>query len=174
MAIVVEDGTGKADAESYVSVEDAEQYASLYGHEDFGAAAEADQEAALRRATRAIDALYGSRFPGARLNGRAQALQWPRSDAYDADGEEIASDEIPTEVVSATVEFAIRELTEAGSTMPDLERGGAIRSLKAGSVSIEYAGNATARTVYSIVDGILATLLTTRNLASFQAEASRG
>lgn len=174
MALEVEDGTGKADAESYVSVTEAEQYASLYGHADFGAAVEADQEAALRRATRALDALYGSRFPGAKLNGRAQALQWPRSDAYDADDEKIASDEIPTEVVSATVEFAVRELAEPGATMPDLERGGAIRSLKAGSVSIEYAGNATARTVYSIVDGILGTLLTARNMAAFQAEASRG
>ncbi|HWV44124.1 DnaT-like ssDNA-binding protein [Pseudorhodoplanes sp.] len=173
MALEVEDGTGKSGAESYVSVADAASYCDARGLM-FSTGETVAKEAALRRATTAIDALYGSRFPGARLNGRAQALQWPRTDAYDADGEEIASSEIPDEVIKATCEFAVRELAEPGSTMPDLERGGAIRALRAGSVSIEYAGNATARTVYSIVDGILATLLKARDMASFQAEASRG
>lgn len=173
MALEVEDGTGKANAESYISVADCVTYCDARGL-TFSSGATADQEAALRRATAAIDALYGSRFPGVRLNGRSQALQWPRSDAYDVDSEQIASDEIPMEVTRATCEFAVRELAEPGSTQPDLERGGAIRALKAGSVSIEYAGNATARTVYSIVDGILSTLLAARAMASFQAEASRG
>lgn len=173
MALTVEDGTGKADAESYVSVSDAASYCDARGL-TFSSGSDPDKEAALRRATSALDALYGSRFPGARKNGRSQALQWPRTDAYDADGEEIASDEIPDEVIKATCEFAVRELAEPGSTMPDLERGGAIRALRAGSVSIEYAGSATARTVYSIVDGIIAPLLTARRMASFQAEASRG
>lgn len=172
MSLDVEDGTGKANAESYVNVADCEAYCAARGL-TFASGATADKESALRRATTAIDALYGNRFAGARLNGRAQSLSWPRSGAYDANGEEIASDEIPVEVIRATCEFAVRELAEPGATMPDLERGGAVRSLKAGSVSIEYAGNATARTVYSVVDGILATLLVARQLAAFQADVSR-
>lgn len=171
MALEVETGAGSGDSNAYVSRADWIAYCAARG------LASADTEAgdqAIIRATTAIDALYGSRFPGARKNGRGQALQWPRTEAYDADGEEIASDEIPDEVIKATCEFAVRELAEPGSTMPDLERGGAIRALRAGSVSIEYAGNATARTVYSIVDGILATLLKARDMATFQAEASRG
>lgn len=171
MALEVETGAGGGDSNAYMSRAAWIEYCDARG------LTSADTEAgdqAIIRATAAIDALYGSRFPGAKLNGRAQALAWPRIDAYDADGEEIASDEIPVEVVRATCEFAVRELAEPGSTHPDLERGGAIRSLKAGSVSIEYAGNATARTAYTIVDGILATLLKASAMAAFQAEASRG
>lgn len=159
MALTVEDGTGLADAESYVSVADCEAYCTARGL-TFSTGATPDKEAALRRATSYIDGAYRARFIGWRTNGRAQALAWPRRDAFDvATGEYLVSDEIPPELVAATCEAAVRELAEPGALAPDLERGGAIRSLKAGSVGIEYAGNAPVATTFTAIENALAPLL---------------
>lgn len=157
MAFVVEDGSGVEDANSYLNADAFKAYADARGlvYEDDAAKI----EQALIRATSWLDSTYRSRWPGARLNGRAQDLAWPRSDATDADGEEITEDEIPQEVLDATAEAAFRELTEVGSLSPDLERGGAIKSLKAGSVAIEYASTAAATTTFSTIDGLLSGLL---------------
>lgn len=118
MSLIVEDGTGLPDADSYVSVEDAQSYADQRGL-SFDASPEDVLEAALRRATVWIDGNYRTRFSGARKNGRNQALQWPRIGATDAEGDDIASDEVPVEIVSATVEAAVRELAAPNSLSPD-------------------------------------------------------
>lgn len=172
MALVVEDGSGIPGANTYVSLNDAVAYASARGLM-FPASPAGPAEEALIRATAAIDATYRARFPGQRTNGRAQSLEWPRKYAGDAAGEPIADDEIPLEVINATIEAAIRELASPNSMLPDLERGGQIKSLKAGSVAIEYGGNATARTSFTLIDGILAGLLGAPS-PSFIATAVRG
>lgn len=172
MALVVEDGTGKTDADSYCSLSDAVAYAAARGL-TFPASPAGPAEAALIRATAAIDATYRARFPGQRTSGRAQSLEWPRKYAGDAAGEPIADDEIPQEIMNAVCEAAIRELAAPNSMMPDLERGGQIKSIQAGSVAIEYGGNATARTAFTLIDGILAGLLGVAQ-PSFVATAVRG
>lgn len=156
--LVVEDGSGVAGANGYCDIDVVATYADSHGL-TFGGSPSQLGEQAIVRATASIDAIYGTRFTGWRTNGRDQNLAWPRSDAFDAEGISIDSDEIPQEVINATCEFAVRELAEAGSTNPDLARGGAIKRLKAGSVEIEYGGNAIAATVFNVVDGILAPLL---------------
>lgn len=170
MALTVEDGTVVTGAESYVSVADAAAYASARGLTFTSSPAE-DAEEALRRATQWIDAAYGSRFTGTRTSGRSQPLQWPRSDATDAEGEEIASDEIPVEIINATIEAAIREQASPGILTPDMERSGAIKSVKAGSVAIEYGAGATAATLFTKIDVVLAGLL--RSSSPFVAQAVR-
>lgn len=162
---------GAPDADSYVSTADAFAYAVARGLA-FPTSPSAPAEAALRTATAWIDAKYRSRFPGSRLNGRAQALEWPRANATDVSGEVIASDEIPVEILNATIEAAIRELAEPGTLSPDLERGGAIKRVKAGSVEVEYGGNATAATVFSAIDAALSGLLKAASL--YTARAARG
>ncbi|MCC0013674.1 MAG: hypothetical protein H6877_10190 [Rhodobiaceae bacterium] len=160
--LVVETGTGASDSESYVSVSDAASYAAARGL-TFPVSPEAPAEQALRRATTFIDATYRASFPGARANGRNQALQWPRVDAYDREGEEIASDEIPAEIVSATIEAAVRELASPGSLSPDIVPGQIEKRIKVDTIEFEYAvGAGTAqeqRPVVSIVDDILSGLL---------------
>jgi len=170
MTITVEDGTGLADANSYVSEDEADTYA-----EDRGITAwtdsQDDKEAALVRATTTLDAMYRTRFSGSKLNGRAQALEWPRINSFDYLGNLLDDDEVPIEVRDATIELAIRELADPGSTMPDLDR--AVRSLRAGSVSIEYASNAAAKTSFSIVNAIMSSLVGT-GATSLVGEAVRG
>lgn len=171
MALTVEDGTGLVGADSYVSVADCETYCDARGL-TFSGAATADKEAALRRATASIDAMYRSRFPGQRRQYRNQALEWPRTGAVDANGIVVSYDSIPVEIEMATYEAAVRELAEAGSMLPDLERGGAIKSISAGSVSIEYGASAKPGTAMQIIDGILAGLI--GSAARYYGEAKRG
>lgn len=171
MTLIVEDGSGLADANAYVSMDDCAEYCAARGL-TFPSSPSAPGEQAIIRATAAIDARYRTRFPGTKVNGRAQPLQWPRTGAYDSDGEEIASDEIPQEIVHATCEAAVREMAEPGALMPDLERGGQISAMTAGSVSLKYSGSAPATTTFSIIDGILSGLLGSPS-ASFIATSVR-
>lgn len=164
MALVVETGTGAADAESYGSVADCAAYAAARGL-TFAAIPAPDAEAALRRATAFIDGKRG-RFPGYRLNGRDQALEWPRTGASDAAGNAIASNSIPVEIVRATFEAAVRELAKPGSLSPDLTPAIRMKRVKAGPVETEteYAGGGfNAATSFSTIESILAGLLGARS-----------
>lgn len=169
MAIVVEDGTGLSAANSYLSETDL----GTYTDDRAVTLASGDAEAALIRATAALDAIYRSRFPGYRTHGRSQGLEWPRTAAYDTDWYPIANNEIPVEIKNALCEMAVRELIEPGSMMPDLERGGQIQALQAGSVRIDYGASASAKTVFQLIDGIMANILGP-SPAPFGGYATRG
>lgn len=182
MALIVEDGTGLANADAYVSAANCQAYAVAHGYA-FPLTNAAAADAAIRRATQFIDS-YRFRFPGYRLKRRLQALEWPRVGAYTtlpSDGREypypssfgrrsddyqrtlgysyIASNEIPIEIINATSEAAYRELATPGTMAPDLERGGMVHRLQAGSVSIEYQPGANPQSTTQIIDGLLAGLL---------------
>lgn len=158
MTLVLEDGSNPDGANSYATETMADDYCEARGLTDWVNSTD-DKEAALIRATAAIDARYGASFPGDRANGRDQNLLWPRSSAYDVGGWLIPADEIPIEVINATIEAAVRELAVPGSMMPDLKRGGAIQSVTAGSVSVTYAANASPNTAFNLIDGIISGIL---------------
>jgi hypothetical protein len=158
MPFIVETGAGLTDSTSYVSEDDADSYFEDRATSAWTDSTE-DKEAALIRATQALDAIYRKRYPGTRTLGRAQALEWPRQDAVDAEGLEVGDDEIPIEIIEATCELAVRELVSPGSVLPDLERGGSIRRIQAGSVAIEYGDNAQTVTTLQLIDGILSPLI---------------
>lgn len=122
---------------------------------------------ALVRGSAALDVIYGSRFPGVRTDGRDQLLGWPRigsdgNEVQDIDGNDLPSDAVPVEIENAAYELGLRELAEPGSTTADLDRGGLVKRLKAGSAEIEYEAGATANIIFQIVDGILAPLIGAR------------
>jgi hypothetical protein len=183
MALIVEDGTGLANADAYVSAANCLAYSVANGSSfpPFVLTDPVAADAAIRRATTFIDS-YRARFPGFRLKRRLQALEWPRSGAFTylpstgreypyLDGRSdilrlsqlgysyIGSNEIPTEIVKATCEAAIRELATPLSMSPDLERGGYVKSLKAGSVEIVYQDGADPNSTTQLIDGILSGLL---------------
>lgn len=172
MTLIVEDGTAPTGADTYAALTTIADYAVARGL-TFPTSPAAPAEAAARISKQWLDGTFRSRFPGYRTNGRGQSCEWPRTDAYDVAGEAIGSDEIPQEIIDAQCEAAIRELATPGSMMPDLERGGGIRSLKAGSVAIEYSGNASALTTYTTINGILSGLLSAASM-SFIGVAVRG
>lgn len=156
MAIVVEDATGLPTANAYVSAAACLAYA-----QDRGLTFTNDSagEAAIIRASKAIDARYREGYGGVRLKYRLQGLGWPRAGAVDRDGYYIAITPLPVEIVAATCEAAVRELANPGSMQPDLERGGDIRSITAGSVGIVYGPGAVTGTTYDLIDGIMAPLI---------------
>lgn len=186
MALVVETGAGLANSNSYAT----ESTFDTYCDDRAITPTTGDAEAALIRASSWIDNTYRSRFTGYRKNRRLQALEWPRIGAYVSTGNNssawpgdeygyynpaydyIPSDSVPIEIVRATCEAAIRELAEPGSLNPDLERGGAVKRLKAGSVEIEYAGSASFTTTFQAIDGIIAGLLGPSS--AYTARAGRG
>lgn len=85
MALVVEDGTGLVNADSYVSIAAADAYHTSVGTTAWAAAADPAKEIALRKATQYVDAHYNFRGD---VYSATQALSWPRvgygsSDVYE-------------------------------------------------------------------------------------------
>lgn len=164
MALIVEDGSGLANAESYVSVAAAAAYAEARGL-TFPDSPDEPAEQALRRATTWLDGRYRGSFPGTRTNRREQALEWPRINAYDraCPPNYIDKNEIPVEIVNATIEAAIRELAEPGALSPDVVAGQIEKRIKVEGIEIEYAlgsgGVADQRPVSTVIDDILSSLL---------------
>lgn len=164
MAIVVEDGTARADAESYASVAEATAYATKLGNTAWGAAAtDALREAALRRATRYLDGRYHGRWPGYRRTS-AQRLDWPRTDAVDSSDWPIPSSgalAVPAALKDACCEAALLELASPGVLAPQAQGSVAAKTVQAGPVSTSttYAGSAPLRATVTALDDLLANIL---------------
>jgi hypothetical protein len=180
MALTVETGAGLADADSYVSLADASSIASSLGLTfPISGADEALAEQALRRATIWVDATYRPRFPGWRTNYRAQALEWPRQGAYDQNviPQYVPSDEVPIEIKRACVIAAVREKASSGSLSPDVTPGQIKKSVSVdGAVAVEYAigsGVADQRPVVTMIDDVLASLLSTGRGATLYGSVTR-
>lgn len=158
--LIIEDGTGLTDAQAYVSAADVALYAVARGKTFTD---DADGESAIVRATTWLDAAY--KWPGTRTHGRNQALQWPRTGAIDTDDYAIADDEIPSELIAASCEAAIREFLTPGFLTPDVVPGKVVQSARVdGAVSVTYAvrkGDDVSGQipVITAIDGILKTLV---------------
>ena len=102
MALIVEDGSGVAGANSYVSDSDYTAYAA---QRNLTVGADAtERESELIRAMDYIEKHRG-RFKGYKTSPH-QALQWPRSGVY-IDGNLISSNVIPQELKAAQMEAAV-------------------------------------------------------------------
>lgn len=143
MPLVVEDGGGLSNADSYVSLADALAYHAARGNADWaGAASDTVREQALRRATAWLDVTFAARFPGYRVNGRDQALEWPRTAAYDGGGYLIDNDAVPKEVKFATYEAALREVETPNSLLaPSPATYATIKREQVGPIEREYGGD---------------------------------
>lgn len=136
MALIVEDGSGKVDAESYVSVADCAAYATAHGLTFAGD--EPAKEARLRRATQYLDAQYA--YKGEEQTD-AQALAWPRT----------VANGVPREIVSACCELACK----SGDLWQDVDPS-AVVSETTGPLSTTYAEPANGGQVrYAAVDALL-------------------
>jgi hypothetical protein len=149
MAIVIEDGTGKADAEAYISVADADTYFAARGNSAWAALTTEQKEQALRRAVDYMTAVYGQRWKGER-SSTTQALDWPRDGVLG-----VASDVAPVPVQRANAELALR--ASAGDLLAD--QGAQVKQEVVGPISVTYADGARQWIRYAMVDGMLAGLL---------------
>jgi hypothetical protein len=123
LTLTKETGTGLANANSYATAADGDNYhdAHLYAA-TWTAATTPNKEKALVMATRLIDVHY--LFFGKKLL-KTQALMWPRSGAPDADhagGRDFIGDnEMPVNLVNATCELARELIAQDRTTAPDGE-----------------------------------------------------
>ena len=116
IVLVVEDGTGKSDANTYTSVIDADTFNEQRGRSAWLSLEDDEKAAALIKATEFIDGTFN--WIG-RKTTQEQALQWPRNDVddygetilvTDRDGFEITG--VPAGVKKAVAEAAFLSLSE--------------------------------------------------------------
>lgn len=170
MALTVEDGTGKANADSYVSVADADAYVAAYGADaTWTAATTAAKEEALRMGTQYLDLRFGVRWLGTRAH-ETQALAWPRLNVVDGDGYYVLSTVVPTRVKNAAAEAAVRHLTDTDGLMPDED---ASREVTSESVTVgpiseskDYAGTKPTQARYTKVEALVSPYL--RSITSLE------
>lgn len=168
MALEVEDGTGKANAESYISVADADTYFSNRGYTLWATLMEAEKEQALRRSTDYMLQVYRLKWKGTRVTG-TQSLDWPRNwvlrDDYEfatQNGAQVIgarqyypADEVPTEVKNACAELAFK--AAGGDLAPDIAQR-VVRE-KVDVLEVEYDRYGVPYTQYRAIDNLLAPFL---------------
>ena len=106
MSLIVEDGTGLANADAYASVATVTAYHTAFGNDGWADFDSTQQEVLIRRATRDLDALYGSGYASTRLMP-TQSLMFPRAPFTTDDG--VAITGIPVALVNAVSELALIE-----------------------------------------------------------------
>lgn len=154
MALIVEDGTGRADAEAFVSVAAADARHTANGSTLWpGSLTTEEREQAIRRATIFMEQAYRQRWKGHRVNYN-QALSWPRY-AVIVDGFDVLSTIVPPEVANACADLALK--AAAGDLAPDLERG--IKREKVGPIETEFDTATPQSTRYRAVEMGLAAFL---------------
>lgn len=137
--------------------------------------------AALVRASDYIDGRYRyqspggswlSMFRGTKTAGRSQISEWPRAGATDSEGFEIPDNEVPSEVLRATYELALREVISPGSLAPDFVPSSQVTQETVGPITVKYAtevpsqdGTPPNMPTIPLVDKILAPLLRNRRQA---------
>lgn len=136
MPLIVEDGTGREDANSYVDLAGARSLAAMRGI----TLSENDNELSAQLIS-AADRItsYESRFTGVRVTGE-QGLSYPRASSYRY-GQIIGNVAVPKELKLAQVTIA-GILQEGGEIWATSVEG--IKSEKIGPLAIEYADTVSA------------------------------
>lgn len=147
MTLIVEDGTGVAGAESYISVADADTYFTLRGNTAWAALAVPAKEAALRAGCDYLEARYAWR------GGRAtttQALSWPRVCVV-VDGAPVDPASVPLAVARANAELAVR-----ASTAPLLsDESAQVTRETVGPLTVEYQPGGRQNPRFAAVEAML-------------------
>lgn len=141
--------------DTYISLADANTYwTENTGGTNWAIASDTEKEKALRAATQYVDKHYS--WLGVHP-GTDQALSWPRLNVIDKNGRVIGGNVIPDAVKDAVAYIAEQVLADGG-ILPKRNRNSAIKSVKAGSVEVEYDDQAPTRTHYDYADLLLSKL----------------
>lgn len=131
--IIVEDGSGVANANSYVSVEDARTYASNRGTE---LPTDDDEVAAmLIRASDYLEA-QACRYQGKRTSS-SQSLEWPRTGVV-LHCDEVPPNVIPKSLIASQVQLAMA-INAGFDLQPNISPQDYVTREKVGPIETEYA-----------------------------------
>jgi hypothetical protein len=143
---------GASNANSYVTLAEAETYMETRLHKTAWEDAESsEKEAALIWAARLIDRTM--RFNGTKV-ASTQALAWPRSGLTDESGFAVAENSVPQIIKDLQVELAFLLLSSDRTAESSVGAQG-ITDIKAGPVSLSFKDEITIKTV---PDTLLATI----------------
>lgn len=142
MAFTVEDGTGVAGANAYVTVVVADTHHADRGNTSWAEAPSTDRQIAIVRATDYVDKRFGKKFRGFKQT-KTQGLEWPRLSAFDNDDYLLNSptDGVPRQLQKAIAEYAFIALNITLLPLPALPFStrdpvtGAVTSNVSGQVS---------------------------------------
>lgn len=156
MALTIEDGSGVASANSFVTAAEADAFLVVRGYSAW-TGTEAVKEAALAKA---FDYLCNGKrfdFRGVRTTA-VQRAPFPRTGCQERNGPSWGNNDIPWRLKDAQCLLGLVAI--GGKALETaLARGGAVTSESIGPISTSYAANAPNETVYTGVLGLLWPLL---------------
>ena len=150
------------DANSYVTVQDADDYFVSRGISGWSLLSNLEKEQALIRATDYLEATYYRAWIG-RKETSSQSLSWPRIDAYYDEHFEIFG--IPSELKRATYEMAIR--ASKGELVSDQEQR--IIKEKVDVLEVTYYEHGDQATRFDYVNRILKPIIKSAGNSTFQS-----
>ncbi|MGB0749058.1 MAG: DnaT-like ssDNA-binding protein [Magnetospiraceae bacterium] len=157
MALIVEDGSGKTDAESYVTLAEANIFWAARNDAVWADAGDLEKEAALRAATEYLDVAYV--WKGVRV-AVSQALAWPRYGVVDRDGFAVDYDAVPDAVRTALNHLAHAALGE--DLLPAEDAASRIKRQREKvdviETETEYAPGTSSRKRFPLVDRLVENL----------------
>jgi hypothetical protein len=151
MAFVPETGDIVPNANSYVTVAEADSFHADRGNTAWAATDTSMKQAALIKATDYIEQKYDGKWKGEPVVPH-QSLSWPRENVPT-----VSSDEIPAKLKQAVCILALEAITE--DLNPTLARGGLVKREKVDVIEVEYMDGASGQTTRPAIDGLLRGLL---------------
>lgn len=146
--LIVEDGSGLQNANSYCDLDYALEYCTNKGYASWLSLSENEQKVFIIRGTEFIDNFY--MWKGRKGKG-SQALSFPRLDLYDDDHYLING--IPDKLKKACLEAAFLNSTSGADTLfTTKDENGAIKRQKVDSLEVEYFSNQQNETNQNAVD----------------------
>ncbi len=126
---------GHASADSYVSLEFANAFFENSIDNSAWPATDPLKSAALVEATRILDSQFD--WYGDIATDSAQALRWPRINAYDMDGRKIPSDIVPKILKEAVCNLAYFMLQNGGLNQTQSD----VKGVKVGPIALTFTPN---------------------------------
>lgn len=146
MALILEDGTAKADSNTYVLEVTFNEWLTSMGF----SVTRPNDELLLN----AMTTIEAQNYKGNKLT-KAQALQWPRSGVV-VDGFDVEEDEIPTELINAQMQCAY-DIDQGND--PSAIGTQDVKKEKVDVIEVEYQDNSSSGTYNTAFYGYLSKLL---------------
>lgn len=157
-SLIVEDGTGKPNSESYASVVFADTYFADRNLTAWAALTTVAKEAALRKASEYLTSKYRLAWKGQRRL-TTQALDWPRVGVVTDDYKvtpgygffQISYEIVPVEVKKACAELAL----SASATALFTNTGQTVLQKTVGPITVKYDSNSSQQTYFALADSMI-------------------
>lgn len=173
ISLVVEDGTGLLNAESYCDVPTADFYHFNRNNTVWSSLDNATKEACLRKASTYMVSAYRSRWKGRRVKFH-QTLDWPRVGVYldDFAGSygrngfgsygyfQVDYKIVPAEIINACAEYALR--ASIAPLSPDLTQN--VLQKTVGPITVKYDSNSPQQKRYLEIDRMVSIYFESSNL----------